>query len=254
MKLVNQLLIRGMITVLLCILHTSYIFAENALQVEIQGFVKEFRAGNFSRKLINELEWSGISDTRIYDLAEAVLLANYKSTDSEMIEQNSWLAKALSQSGQPKYRATLDKVLKSKKSPEKLVRHAKKARTRLEEFRIWNPIIAKDVHKAPAGKLNEKRAQNMLSSDNPVMLRLGAKRVYYKYFDDTGLLEIVKSRLLNDFNMATDGVHIDAVAWLCKALGRSGKLEYRSALETVTEKASNKKISRYAAKSLSFLQ
>ncbi len=44
--------------------------------------------------------------------------------------------------------------------------------------------------------------------------------------------------------------HVDAMAWLCKALGASGKAKYKGTLTTVSRKAPSRKLRGYAKKAL----
>jgi hypothetical protein len=52
---------------------------------------------------------------------------------------------------------------------------------------------------------------------------------------------------------STDRDHIDAMSWLCKALGSSGMGKYRSTLSTVANNAPHKKLKGHAEKSLNEL-
>jgi len=47
---------------------------------------------------------------------------------------------------------------------------------------------------------------------------------------------------------SSDKVHIDSIAWLCKALAESGSGKYASMLERVAEDAPNKKVRKQARK------
>jgi len=71
---------------------------------------------------------------------------------------------------------------------------------------------------------------------------------------DEKVLDVVSSQLLTDFNKKSkDRNHIDAMAWICKALGASGKSKYRNALSTVMKDSKNRKLRGYAKKSLAQL-
>jgi hypothetical protein len=47
---------------------------------------------------------------------------------------------------------------------------------------------------------------------------------------------------------------VDAMAWLCKALGASGNGKYRGTLQTVAQKAPHRKLQKYAEQSLGQLR
>lgn len=46
-----------------------------------------------------------------------------------------------------------------------------------------------------------------------------------------------------------DKLHVDAMAWLCKALSASGMQQYAKTLQEVAENTTNKKLQKHALKS-----
>lgn len=52
---------------------------------------------------------------------------------------------------------------------------------------------------------------------------------------------------------ASDGDAVDGLAWLCKLLGSSGNMRYRTVLSAVADKAAEKKLRKYAKESLEML-
>jgi hypothetical protein len=94
----------------------------------------------------------------------------------------------------------------------------------------------------------------LLQSDSPLDLRNGAKSVYYHHLGNAYLTDLAAQVLLDKYNDdLRDRDHMDAMAWLCKALGKSGNNKYRSALETVADQAKNRKLRGYASKNLRYL-
>lgn len=171
-------------------------------------------------------------------------------TDKYSVEHVSWYVKGLSLSGQSKYKAVINKVIDEGAS-EKSRKHAKKALKQLDLYANWNPIISVNLYKAPSGILGVKKALNMLQSDDLTLQKIGAKRIYHKYRNETELLETSKRLLLASYKAPyIDQAAINTMAWLCKALGSSGNVKYKEVLEEVGNNAKNKKVRKYAMKVL----
>lgn len=108
--------------------------------------------------------------------------------------------------------------------------------------------------KRRGGKSVEEIAE-MLRSPN---LRYKTKGAQYtvRYFPtDPGLLEVAETELLKGYMKKTrDRHYIDAMAWLCNALGRSGQVQYKETLREVYKKAGHRKIRKYAKKNYKLLK
>jgi len=83
----------------------------------------------------------------------------------------------------------------------------------------------------------------------------GAKIITKLYKSDQKLLDIVNDELLKGYNSNTnDRNYVEAMAWLCNALGSSGQAKYASTLEKVSQDAPNRKLQKYALKNLKHLK
>ncbi len=221
-----------------------------ALEGEIKHYITIFEGSSsqLQREAIDELSWKGISDPRIYDLMATRLLRGYGETDRAIVEQMSWLAKGMAVSGLGKYRHALEKVAVDAPS-KKLKKHANTALKRLVNYQRWNPIISQGIEDMVEGDIEQRRVLNMLQASEGALIRLGGKRIYAKYWDNEQLLEVAKNKLLQDYKASgLDATHVDALAWLCKALGKSGKLDYKAVLEEVAANSDYRKITKYAKK------
>ncbi|HHM06014.1 MAG TPA: hypothetical protein ENJ19_09790 [Gammaproteobacteria bacterium] len=220
------------------------------VEAEIQHYIDVFRHGGFDARheAMGELKWSGISDPRVYDIIEAALLKNFTDTRPRHVDENAWYAKTLAISGLEKYRATLQKIHDETNS-SKLKKHVAWALARINDYARWNPVIARGLAEAPPGGLAAARVRNLLNSDIPELIRAGGKRVYFAHNADDALLELTKDTLLKHYrSVGTDRVDVDALAWLCKALAKSGQPQYKSVLEEVAENTTSKKLAKYAKK------
>ena len=117
------------------------------------------------------------------------------------------------------------------------------------------PVVKTPDLKVPGNlSAEEKRVAKLLQSDSAVDLRSGAKSVYYRHLDNKYLTDLAAQVLLEEYNQQMrDRNHVDAMAWLCKALGKTGNSSYRAALETVAETGKSRKIRGYASKNLRYL-
>jgi len=222
------------------------------LESEIKSYQQTFTSDSFvsKKKAIGELEWAGLSDERVYEPLAELILADIMTTDKATVKQLTYYIKGLSFSGNERYSAVLKKVV-NEASNKHLIKHSLKALDRIEDHVKWNPVISNALDKADAGDNNRQRVKNMLSSNMAELQRVGAKRVYYAFRNDAELLESVKSLLLAGYKTTEkDKIHIDLMAWLCKALGASGDVAYQEVLQEVADNAGQKKVRKHAKKAL----
>lgn len=93
-----------------------------------------------------------------------------------------------------------------------------------------------------------------LGSDNAIAQRDAAKRIIRARLYDAKVMDAAEKALLKGYNShCNDRNQVDAMAWLCKALGASGNSKYRDALNTVSRDAANRKLRGYAQKALAQL-
>ncbi len=91
----------------------------------------------------------------------------------------------------------------------------------------------------------------MLKSSRMTDKEAAAKIVAKLYANDQAILDIVNDELLKGYNSSSgDRDFVEAMAWLCNALGASGQARYVSTLEKVSREAPNKKLQKYALKNL----
>lgn len=190
----------------------------------------------------------------LYDPIEAELLAGYHVLDSDKVkaDQMSWLAKGLALSGNSKYQVPLDKVLAGTPS-KKLKKYAGSSLKLLPNYEKWNPVIAANLEQAPPGRLNQTRTLNMLASDIPELIRVGAKIARKKYLGDKNVVAAVNASLLANYDRnLSNNIQVDGVNHLIRTLGEAGDSTYRSTLDKVAT-SPNKKIAKYARKYAPYL-
>lgn len=226
------------------------------LDAEIARYREIFSGSSFSAKkaALHDLAWAGVSSAEVYDPLQETLLAGYNIPDSNkaQVEQISWLAKGIAVSGNAKYQATLATMLEGTPS-KKLKKHITTALQRLPNYEIWNPVISANLVEAPAGRLGQARALNMLDSDIPELIRAGAKLVRRDYSGEADMLAAVNASLLKNYTRMLDNkAQVDAINFLIRTLGEAGDSSYRPTLEKVML-SGNKKNAKYAKKFAAYL-
>lgn len=108
--------------------------------------------------------------------------------------------------------------------------------------------------KRPFPTSEQAKCLRLLRSNKFEDQRTAAKCITKGRITDLVVLDLVERVLLKGYKRnCSDGNHIDAMSWLCKALGASGQRKYRSTLKTVANNAQSRKLKGYAKKSLNKL-
>ena len=105
--------------------------------------------------------------------------------------------------------------------------------------------LKKDVQLSPE---DQKLLDDLLHED-AVRVRSAAKYLYAGQYENSFVMDKAADVLQKRFNQNTkDPMHVDAMAWICKALWRSGNTQYLPVLQEVEKKASSPKLRKYALK------
>lgn len=231
--------------------------AQTDIDKEVNRYVSVLNDAGFQQQkpMLKQLGWSGITSPKVYDVIAEKLIA-FKGADNKVdVQQASWFAKALGYSGNDKYRATLDEAAANAKS-KKVRKYATQALDNLEQYKAWNPVISANLDAAPSGRLKQARIANMLAAEDPLLMRLGAKRVYHGHKTDAKLVAAAAQRLKSEYPQASKGndAQIDGLAWLIKVLAESGDKSYRPLLVEIADTSEVKKVKKYAKKYAGYLQ
>ena len=237
-------------TILLALFSASLAHAAS-LEDDVNRYVERF-SGNktVNEELVESLEWMGLSDPRLFDLIErrAIECAEPGRYDRKTRNQVQLYLRALGFSGQSKYALTLQNF-----APD--LTYGRRAKNALEDmpyYQKWNPIISNRAIFDAKYSDDVNRILNMLQSDDFLLKRLGAQRVYAEN-KDAILLSTLETEIRASYmNMTNenDNGPIDAVSWMVKALGSAKQEQYRPLLQEVAVKAPNKKIRKYAKQAL----
>lgn len=218
---------------------------DNYLSVLSVGSKKE------KKTMLNRLQWSGLSDPRLFNEIESHVKAWESNIDSDGSNHDGVLPfyiRALGFSGNEKYRATIVKLYDNPHAAN-VRKYSKRALRDLGRFGNWNEQI-KQSNVVVAGKPAEVATyMKMLSVDDVLVQRLAARAMYHEHQRDSDLLSLAANRLKSLYlqpGLSADAQ--DTAAWLCKALGQNKASEYRTLLTTVAEATPHEKIRKYAKK------
>ena len=209
---------------------------------DVQRYIAIFEGGADSDRAVDDLAWMGISDTRLYDVVERRLLADSHGLSMRQRQERNHVArliKAMGFSGQPRYEAVLTSLAADYRHP------VERALLNLKLYQRWNPIISSRANWDPALSDDVNRVRNMLGSDDLDLQALGAKRVFFALSNQPVLLEMLAERVRATYKKA-DLTSADAVAWMVKAIGKSGDRKYAPLLQEVSAGTPNLKVSREA--------
>ncbi|NOQ42227.1 MAG: hypothetical protein GQ563_06980 [Desulfuromusa sp.] len=98
------------------------------------------------------------------------------------------------------------------------------------------------------------RLLKLLKGDDSASKRNAAKIITRNNYKDPVLYDQVNKELLKGYSSARSKLEVDTMAWLCKALASSKNHKYYETVNTVARKARNRKLKKYAKKSLQQLK
>ena len=197
-------------------------------------------------QILERLQWSGLSDPRLFDVFEDNLLQHYqdKYPADDLADLLAYQARALGYSGNEKYQKTLS-LLADEAKNSSLRRHAKNGKRDLETFiQVQNAL--QQVQLSKGERAFEVFTYNkMLKTDDPYTQRLAARAIYHEKRDNQALLDLTAEKLQGMYmNKDLDSLAQDTAAWMCKVLKpHSG---YEQLLTEVAENTPHRKIRRHA--------
>ncbi len=122
--------------------------------------------------------------------------------------------------------------------------------------KITISIIAILLLAIPAMAVSPEGEQyiNKIVGGNNTSLRKAAQDIYNAKLTERVVLDVLAEKVLLSLSYNnTDSLTRDAVAWACKALGRSGDIRYKNVLNIVKDQTKHSKIKKYAELSLKMM-
>lgn len=198
---------------------------------------------------------SQLTDKALFDTIEKKLLLGYthEQMNAKHMDEMAWYCKALSSSGNSDYEETLSKVAHTTTS-QKLKHYCASSLELLPVNAKRRQVMKDSITQTNNLSTEENEIIAMMQSEDLKLMRDGAKLTYRHPFSNDAVYDVIKEKLLKNYASASGNRNLtDSLAWMCKALGASGKAKYKDALRQVSEETTNQKLKKYARQSLGML-
>ena len=242
--------LKAIVTVAALTLSTS-VMAFTSDNERIDAYLKVLDSTNMEKKekMLNNLQWSGLSDARLYDDIEMRLKSQYLNPNLYgQLNLVAYQVRALGFSGNEKYRSTITEISNNAASP-KLKRHARKALVSLKKYVEWNKLINNSHLNVDGESVEVATYMKMLTIDDVLLQRIAARAIFHEKQHDNDLLDLAAVKLKELYlQPGLSGAWQDTASWLCKAIGQSGDSQYINLLSIVASDTPHQKIKRYASK------
>lgn len=219
--------------------------------------LKILSTGSAERKttLYKELyDYSGETDDKIFSVIAGYVEKNIKRLQKDRKEQEeyNWAVKALASSGNLKYQDLLAEVLEHTPN-RKTKKHTRTALKNIVMFKEWNPVVNSEKFRT-GERTNEQAKLLSLLYDGDFKMGTYAIRQAFNATDysDKDFVGFAKQRLLNEYKEKTkDGYALDFQSWICRYLMNDlESAKHRDVVEEVLRLSPNKKVKKWARKSL----
>lgn len=237
-----------LIITMMLLSQASMAFTSNEEQIDYVLEVMQNGPQTKRLKVLERLQWSTLSEARLYDTFEQNILAHYKKHNIDKAEKEllRYQIRALAYSGNPKYKPTLETVKKDADN-RSLSSTARRALKDYPNFlAVQNALsgIQAEESSLPSEVSNYLK---LLKTDNSYAQRLAARALFHEGHMQAEVVEFLANSLKNDYQ--TKGLTTlkqDALAWYCKVLKNAGG--YDALLEEVEANTPYNKIRKHAAK------
>jgi hypothetical protein len=238
----------------IALLTMSSTMAFSTDEERINDFLNTLEVGSFQQKeqMLNRLQWSGLTSSKLYDNIARRVETQYTELNLEKRQLNlvAYQVRALGYSGNEIYRKLITDVSQHAGS-QKLKRHAKKALSDLDQFVVWNTLIADSSFSVEGKSAETTMYMKMLSIDDFFVQRLAARAIFHEQLQDADLLDLASDKLKALYlHKNLDAEWQDTASWLCKAIGQNGAEKHIELLSQVAKNTPHRKINKYASKYL----
>ncbi len=215
----------------------------------VQSYVSRFRNDDVSERIdaYEDITKVWINDKEAFDPIEQQLLALYKNElGSDEYDEAEAAVKALASSGLPAYKATLKEVSINAKSKDLRKLAEENINVLNDRYRIAL-CIHKPVPVENEVTWQERQLYNMIHADDFYLQKIAVKRIYREYPKNVFLLDALSESL----NASTQGgyrayLNDDYHAWICRVLGMSENVKYKSKLDYIATHAVYEKVRDFA--------
>ncbi len=197
-----------------------------------------------------------IEDPALFETMKDRLAGGYaqNQTNHHHMDEMAWYCKAIAVSGDDATYGNLLREVTRKTSSMNLKRHCGNSAKQIAVYAKVKEAV--DTQTATKSDLTQEEIEYiaMLRSKDPVAMRNVAKKLYRNPSANDVVTDVMGEELLGTCtNYGGDRNMLDALAWMCKALGASGKDKYHATLEQVISKTRSEKLKKYARQGIGLL-
>lgn len=106
-------------------------------------------------------------------------------------------------------------------------------------FLLWAAAVAATSMTVAAMDASGERYARQMVNGGPTSIRQAAESIFHTHYADPEVLDVAAETLLRNYANASNA-DLDAMAWLCKALGASGNGRYKAAVQMVATQGGGK--------------
>jgi hypothetical protein len=215
----------------------------------VAGYLASMRSNEYKERLqaYKQLQGVWMNSPELYQYLQQKIESNYLNElsyneKSELKQQ----IKTLSFSGMLTFNSFLES-LADNAIDESVRRSAKAAIDTLKEKALYASLIHRPLPSGVNLDWQQQQLYNMTTSKDIYLQRRAVKQIYSRYGENKFLLDAL-SENLNDALRKTyrSRLSVDYHAWICRTLGKSGKVKYKAQLENIAEYAYYEKVREYA--------
>jgi hypothetical protein len=252
-ELSTKLHIKRTLPFFILIFINSFVYADDlnpAFDKDVERFSYDLRSSNKDAvdEALIQLRWAGITDRRIFDPLVEKIIA-HKTSEKTLKKY----VQAISYSGNPIYLEALQKLSQDSSLPGYIRSEAAVGIRVFNKYKSISEAMSVGTEKANTNnELWAIRQNTALHTNDHERVRWAARDLYLHVYG-TENLNVARDFIMEniDSNISDEYV-VDAIAFLCKALGLSRNIEYKDVLIKLANNTPNKKLADYAERSVQY--
>lgn len=226
------------------------------LELEIHSYIEalDSAAGSDLTHLANKISGSGLSDKRLFDSVQRLLLGKHqlhsnrktsKKIRKIIIPQELALLRTLASSGNKDYMPTVSEMMGNSKKYS-VRKRAEHILNKFDFYHDRNLLMQNMATHQPSQSLHSTRLLNLLNSGNLIMSRYAAEEIARQGQAEPVVQDWLANRLQERIHLVEDKLEVDTLAWYGKVLAGVNAPKYREMLSKfANDKSVDSKIRRH---------
>lgn len=200
------------------------------------------------KEALIKLQWAGISDEKVFDPIVEKIQSNKKIAP----KYAKIYISALTYSGNPKYLTFLENLSQDTTYSRSIRKLAETHKSQFDRYQSISKLMNDSNSAVGSEEFWAKRYEKGLRVADNVRMRWAARDLYLSGLNESSY-NTAKIFLSENYKTKTDDPYIiDSMSFLCKSLGLSRNTKYKDILIEVANNTPNKKLSKYAERSVQY--